>query len=92
MCALTKERNIARTTAADYVRNGIMTVEAYDQAIEEDFEPMSQDEAAKKAEEDLRARGSEISKKAEEAKSESDAAASGDAPAAPKPKTKGKKK
>ena len=61
VCTLVSERNIARTTAADYVRNGIATLEAYDKAVEKDFVPLSQDEAARKAEEDLKARGADFS-------------------------------
>ena len=66
--ALERERHITRQLAADYFRNGIMTLEAYDRAVEEDFQPLSQDEAAKKAEADLKERGAEIAASAEKPK------------------------
>lgn len=60
VCLLVKERHITRISAADYVRNGISTVEAFDEATKKAFVPLSQDEAAKQAEESLKARGAEI--------------------------------
>lgn len=39
VCLLAKERNIARTVAADFVRNGIMKLEDYDRAKAAEFTP-----------------------------------------------------
>ena len=40
-------REIARTTAADFVRNGITSVAEYDKAIKNKFVPLTADEALK---------------------------------------------
>lgn len=53
LVTLEKERKLHRTIAADYIRNGILTVEDYDKAVEEDFKPLNVDEAKKKAAKDL---------------------------------------
>ena len=47
-------RGVARTKAADYVRNGILTLEAFDKATKSEFVPKTLDEAAKEAEENLK--------------------------------------
>lgn len=65
VCTLVSQRNIPRIAAADYVRNGITTVEAYDKSKEKDFVPVSQEEAAKQAEETLKENGAEFSGAAE---------------------------
>lgn len=44
LIALETERNVARSLAADYVRNGIATVEDYDLAVEAGFVPKSLEE------------------------------------------------
>ena len=59
---LEKGRNIPRTRAADYIRNGITTLEDFDKAVEAEFVPLSQDEATQKAAEDLKKRGEEVVK------------------------------
>ena len=56
-----RERGFSRIKAADYVRNGILTLEAFDKAIKKEFTPMTQDEAVQKAEESLKKRGEEFS-------------------------------
>jgi len=49
LITLEHERKIARTNAADYIRNGILTLEAYDKAVKADFQPKTLEEAAKEA-------------------------------------------
>lgn len=44
--ALSAERGLHWLTAADYVRNGVMTSEAYDAATKADFKPKTLKEAA----------------------------------------------
>lgn len=58
-----RERGIARTIAADFVRNGILTLEAYDRSVDEGFKPLSLEESAQKAQDDLAARGKEFADK-----------------------------
>ena len=45
-----RERGIARPAAADYVRNGILTLEAFDKATKAEFKPKTLDEAKDAAE------------------------------------------
>lgn len=47
---LERERHIARVTAAEFIRNGIMTLEDYDRAKEADFVPLTTNDAVQKAE------------------------------------------
>lgn len=82
VCALVSERGIDRRKAADFVRNGVLSIAAYDKANEEGFVPMTHDEATAKAEADLRERGAAFSEPAPEA----------DAPAKPKRIAKSKSK
>lgn len=51
---LERERGLNRLTAADYVRNGIMTLEAFDKATKAKFVPTTLDEAAEVAEKALK--------------------------------------
>ena len=44
LLTLEKERSISRTLAADYIRNGIMTPDAYDKAKEAEYTPKTLDE------------------------------------------------
>lgn len=45
-----RERDVARSVAADYVRNGIMTLADYDAAVEAAFKPKTLGEATAQAE------------------------------------------
>lgn len=47
-------RGIGRQKAADYIRNGIMTVEAYDKAVEAEFKPKTLEAAASEVEASLK--------------------------------------
>lgn len=49
-----RERSIHRTIAADHVRNGILTLEAFDKATKAEFKPKTLEEAAKEVEETLK--------------------------------------
>ena len=49
-----RERGIARTVAADYIRNGVVTLEAFDKATKSEFVPKTLDEAAAEAEKALK--------------------------------------
>lgn len=61
---LEKERNLSRPTAANFIRNGIMTIEDFDAAKDVDFTPKTVDEAAKDAAAALVEAGQEVVKKA----------------------------
>lgn len=47
---LEKERKVPRLTAADFIRNGILSLEAYDAAVEAKFVPKTAEDAQKAAE------------------------------------------
>lgn len=49
-----KERHLTRVAAADYVRNGIMTLEAFDKATKAEFKPKTLEEAEKEVESALK--------------------------------------
>lgn len=51
---LEKERGIARVAAADYVRNGILTLEAFDKATKGNFKPKTLEDASAEVEETLK--------------------------------------
>ncbi len=68
VCALVSERELDRREAADFVRNGINSIAAYDKAVEEGFKPMSHEDATAKAEADLKARGAGFSSSSSEEK------------------------
>jgi hypothetical protein len=65
---LAKERHLARTTAAEFVRNGILTLEDYDKAAEKGFEPTKLEDAHKAAEAELEKKGKEAAKDGEKKK------------------------
>ena len=50
LLTLERERGIARIIAADYIRNGITTVEAYDKAVAASFVPATTADAMARAE------------------------------------------
>jgi len=63
LITLERERKLHRTIAADYIRNGILTVEDYDEAKKKDFKPLNEEEASVKASDDLKKRGEKVVKK-----------------------------
>lgn len=52
--ALTNERHIPRTAAADHVRNGIMSIDAFDKATKAGFKPTTLADAHEAAEAKLK--------------------------------------
>jgi len=54
LLVLERERGIGRLKAADYIRNGIVTLEAYDKAVEAEFKPKTLEAAAVDAEASLK--------------------------------------
>jgi len=60
VCTLTKECNIERVIAADFVRNGIKTVEDYKKAVEKKFVPQTLDEATEEVAKTMEAKGAEV--------------------------------
>lgn len=65
---LERERGLQRIVAAEYVRNGILSVEAYDLALEKGFEPKSLEQVAEEAIEAMRSENSDIFGSAKPAK------------------------
>lgn len=59
---LEKERGLARVSAADYIRNGIKSLEDYDKAKENDFKPLGLEEAKEEANKVIETRGKEAVK------------------------------
>ena len=57
LLTLERECKISRTIAADYIRNGIITVEDYKKAQEVEFIPKTLDEATAEAEKVLKEAG-----------------------------------
>lgn len=57
LLTLERERKLSRVTAADYIRNGIMSVKDYDASLESDFKPLSLPEAQAEADATLKKRG-----------------------------------
>lgn len=51
---LERERGIGRLSAADHVRNGIVTLEAYDKAAKANFKPKTLEEAHEQVEATLK--------------------------------------
>ena len=49
-----RERKIARSIAADHVRNGILTLEAFDKATKAEFVPKTLEQATEEAEASLK--------------------------------------
>ncbi len=54
---LEKERNLGRLKAADFVRNGILTLEDFDKATKKEFVPKTMEKAHEEAEEALKKEG-----------------------------------
>lgn len=50
LLVLERERGVDRSIAADYIRNGILTLEAYDNAVAANFEPKTLEKAAEEVE------------------------------------------
>lgn len=59
---LERERGIGRLAAADYVRNGILTLEDYDKAVEASFVPKTREEAEVEVEAAMKAHGESVVK------------------------------
>jgi len=53
LVTLERERGVGRLLAADFVRNGILTLDAYDKAVKADFKPKTLEVAAAEAEASL---------------------------------------
>jgi hypothetical protein len=60
VCDIVQKRNVERVIAADMVRNGIKTIEDYDNAVEAKFVPQSLEEAAKESAKAMEAKSAEI--------------------------------
>lgn len=54
--SLERERKLSRVSAAEYVRNGIMSLEEYDKFVDSGTKPLTQDEAAIETEKMLKER------------------------------------
>ena len=52
--SIVHDRSISMTTAADFVRNGIGSIEDYDKAVKSKFKPLNVEEATEKAEKELK--------------------------------------
>ena|SRR3990167_7170276 len=63
LITLERERKLTRVVAADFIRNGILTVEDYDAAIAAKFTPKTLEEAGKDAEQALVLAGQDAIKK-----------------------------
>lgn len=57
LLTLERERKLSRVVAADYIRNGILTVEDYDASREVKFSPKTSDQAEAEAEVALKETG-----------------------------------
>ena len=57
---LVQARGIGKLLAADYVRNGVLTLEDYDKAVKADFKPEKLDDVVKKATEGLKENAKEL--------------------------------
>lgn len=64
---LERERGIGRLLAADFIRNGVTTLEAYDKAIAAEFKPKTLEQAAVDAEAVLKDNDFAVSEPKEEA-------------------------
>jgi len=62
LISLERERGLARNVAADYIRNGISSLEDFDKATKSGFKPLNVEEARKEAEENLAKKGKEAVK------------------------------
>ena len=54
LLVLERERGLGRLAAADFIRNGILTLEAYDKATKADFKPKTLEDAAEEVEDSLK--------------------------------------
>lgn len=54
---LTKERHLSMVKAADFVRNGVLTLEEFDQATKKEFVPKTLEEAQGEVETKLKEEG-----------------------------------
>lgn len=63
LLALEQERTLTRTEVADYVRNGILTVEDFDKATKAKFKPKTLAEAEAGVETSLKEHGASVTKK-----------------------------
>lgn len=54
LLVLENERGVGRLSAADFIRNGILTLEAYDKATKADFKPKTLETAAEEVEASLK--------------------------------------
>lgn len=52
-----EKKGVSRTLAADYIRNGIKSLEDYEQAVKKDFKPLTVDEAKEEAVKAIEAKG-----------------------------------
>ena len=52
--SIVHERRTALTIAADFVRNGVESLEDYDKAVKSKFKPLNIEEATKKASSELK--------------------------------------
>lgn len=57
-----EKKGVSRTSAADYIRNGIKSLEDYEQAVKKDFKPLTVDEAKEEAAKVIEDRGQEAVK------------------------------
>ncbi len=62
LLALERERGLGRQAAADFIRNGIHTVEDYDTAQKADFKPKTLGQATAEAEASLMNHGKSVTK------------------------------
>jgi len=60
---LERERGLGRRKAADFVRNGIMTLEDFDKATKKEFVPKTMEQAHKEAEDKLKEHGKKAAQK-----------------------------
>jgi len=70
LLALEREFKIPRIAAADYIRNGIITIEDYKKAQDAKFIPKTLDQADTDKLSELKARGEAVVKKARKTKKE----------------------
>ena len=63
LLVLEREGHLSRLRAADYVRNGVMTVEDFEKVSKKGFKPKSLGEAHEEAEKELKKRGRKASQK-----------------------------
>ncbi len=65
---LVDERSLSRLRAADYVRNGVMSLEDFDKLSKKKFAPKTMEKAHEEAEEKLKERGKKAVKSSKKAK------------------------